>query len=674
MYIIDTFRTFILGNPVKIADDFNISRIFLDQMLSNFKFVLLVSFIVVSLIVISLVMILKPTNASQRYLMYVTGAFIVYSAVNFKYSSVITDNDPNYIDSKIINALKEVVNLKVTSLVSGLGFLLKGISHRFELQEDFISNFVSESNQQMQNDNHSNAKDGSTRLNNGKISLDYTGKKINSENEKNKQEFEMERKIKALLANKIDMPGNISLRSSVISTEDISSLDSKSNELNNPKPNLRDLKNKKAKDNMSDVKTANKNDSIGFKSENLAFKEMQGEDIDTFMKDVLSKINDEFSSNSHLVKYFKEINAILESTENDIQIFIKNFKTFYTESMKISEQMLSFDASPKYLKFDAKDMMINVKNVLELGKIIEKLNVNQINNISEAISDKMNPKKPIQSIDPGFWNAISIFKFIFSFQILVGVIYLVAVLCEIEIIMPVKLLIAVSLFITSLFSVYMMLYAHSIDKVCIIGDIRGCKGNFTEGFSKFAESANIDMKKVKNGEVDKVEEAIEDIQSRTADMILREYLEKDSFQKFRYQKLVFKNLFEKIYFIKDDFDKLTDGKVKKEDFYLYVDLMDHALYKIHKSLENIKTEKILDFYTKEIIFLNFLKTHKKKIYMHINKKGNKSTNANQITSKYLKDMSCEVRNANICELKHKADQQSVFLYAGGALFLLLLSY
>jgi hypothetical protein len=208
-----------------------------------------------------------------------------------------------------------------------------------------------------------------------------------------------------------------------------------------------------------------------------------------------------------------------------------------------------------------------------------------------------------------------------------------------------------------------MALAQSLDKICLVGNIDGCRGRYTDGFAQFAATANLDLRG--GSRALQIGEALDKIETRTARVVdaLKAYTQNNPTGKFEYRAMVVRNLFDKVFFVTDDFEKLTDGRADKDTLYKILNAMDRMLHKMKSDVETLKNGNILDFYTREIIFLNFIHGEKARILKYISDQFN-STGAR--TLRTGDPQSCEAKRDSICYIRMLADRLFMLMLLGSA--------
>lgn len=391
-------------------------------------------------------------------------------------------------------------------------------------------------------------------------------------------------------------------------------------------------------------------------------------DDDAYIRDVLRIFNDEFSQNGQSIAYFQEMNRQMAGAKEGIRVFNKRFKRFYSASMSMEQEMASFNATPKYFQYEAQEMVNNAMGVMALVPVLDSLNTGRKADASlnGIFTDKATPKT-FENLDAiKSPKCLSLIMICICLQVFIGIGLLVALLCGAEFAYLLKLAALVFLVLNIVFGVYMMLLAQLMARRCILGNIGGCRGSYTESFMKFAATTNLDLNATDHGT--SIESTLGRIELRTRKIVdtLRTFLETDPGARFENKALVIQSLFNKIEFVREDFDRLTNCKTSKEEFYMDVDIMNNAVEHIRGSLRTVNRKTIVDFYTREVVFLNFIEREKTRISREVQRQ----TSGLQQSTAAAKN--CKEKQRRMCDLKNLADRMYAFMIIGSIALAFLL--
>ncbi|KAI5170517.1 hypothetical protein PAEPH01_1500 [Pancytospora epiphaga] len=390
-------------------------------------------------------------------------------------------------------------------------------------------------------------------------------------------------------------------------------------------------------------------------------------DGDVYLQNLMKVFSREFTQNNNISTSFT---TILESKDHilkELTRFDNNFRKFYSTSMNIEKEMASFNANPRYFQYEVSDMSSALKEALSVTTVLDYLNYKngsdlELNKIFQ--SEKARQRRSfnvVENVNSYFW--LRCMRICAAIQIALGFTLLIVILYEIEFISVLVFFTFLLLFVNAMFSLYVMALAQTLDRMCILWNVDGCPSGYTEGFTRFAATANLDMSS--KGHSLQIGEALNKIEVRTAKVveILREYIQGNPRGRFEYRAMVVQNLFDKIFFVRDEFRKLTNNQVDKESFYKNLDEMDQEIHALRKNIEQLKNDDLLDFYTREVIFLNFIRGEKRNLLRHI---------SDQFNSGGIKGTGiCAVRRARICANKALVDRLSALMLIGSIILAVL---
>lgn len=397
---------------------------------------------------------------------------------------------------------------------------------------------------------------------------------------------------------------------------------------------------------------------------------------DRFIKKVLHTLNAEFDANNSISKYFQEMNQAIDKTTEEARKFDSNLRRFFRMSAKIEKEMKSFNASTESCDIFRSEMLSYVKSIVSLKSILDNLNYRdgtdaELNSIFKRSGAVNGLEPPLDSTHTRGTSISNAFCLFLVFQFGLGLFLLYSAVVRSNLIFAARLMavacLALDLAATTLF----MAQAHVLDKSCILGHVSGCEFNFGTGLADFAASANIDLKSDSSKKLESVARSLEKIQHRAESTVaaLRLLFEESPIAELEKRSVYFSNLLGKIRFVEDDFGELTHSKVSKSEFFALVEAMELGLSQMSLNLRTIDPKKLLDFYTREVGFLYFVKGEKANILISIENQieGRKSLGDGRATR-------CEQKKARLCKQKDAHDLIFMMLMAGPVVLMTLLLF
>lgn len=679
MDLIEVLRVTVLGNPIKSPDNITATSLFIDQLFYNFTFDLFIMIIIVTLGAIAIILVMRKRRGSRELLIYVTGAFIIFSALEYQYVSRILGSDATLHNVKVTKNIENALNRSKSYFFGVVGtFLgLDTVGSRLNVRHYLYQNKEAQTPKERRKSIPSTDRE-TKKQNSGDKKADT--KTPGADANPARSNLSKNARKHPLVGDDITDKG----RETAILKAGAGAKNAQDARLGTVLdtsgclPGAQEGRNegisriKDSRQGRADLSTpADQQPDITLIAVPSDLKTMNGNDEDEYMKSILYIFENEFVLNNKIATYFEEMNSMKTSINSELNAFNDRFQAFYNTSMKMEREMSSFNASPKYFQYEANEMVNSAKEVLLLVKVLD--NLNYRNGTDAKLNEifRVNNSKPrrsfrrIESLKSQFW--LNIIRCCAVLQAVAGIWLLVILFCEIDMIFLFVTVISVFLGLNIILSVYTMLLAQSIDKICILGNVDGCKGNFTTSFTRFAATANIDLNH-KDRSL-KVDGALNQIEQRTKNVIdiLKLYLENSPASKFAYKSLVIQNFFDKITFVKEDFCKLTNNKTDEVAFYQNLDSMNQALYQIKNIFETIQNEKIVDFYTREVIFYNFIRTQRSKIVQHV------YDQITQSASKLDSDQqtSCNAKKIRVCNIRIMMDKLFLFLLIGSTILVVL---
>ena len=149
----------------------------------------------------------------------------------------------------------------------------------------------------------------------------------------------------------------------------------------------------------------------------------------------------------------------------------------------------------------------------------------------------------------------------------------------------------------------------------------------------------------------------------------KKHLNSSRIYKFHLKSTVFIQTFNKIEFVKEEFNTLTNNKVNRDKFYEQIKDMKRLLENVNVNLEaQLSTKIILELFSREIAFLAFIKNEKEDLYQQVDRQMSKGP-----TLDVLRNEECEIKKKRICHLKFIADCVSFSSVLGGGIFMVAIS-
>lgn len=615
-------RSFEFGNPVAVPDNISKTVFFFDQMRNNHVFMITILFIMIFFITIIITNILRFRVSNSKFLIYFSGLFIFFTAVAiklFRNSAKISDIDlsQNFLFDKSSLSSKLFQNIN------------------FDYFENSAKKFLFSLNNYTKFNENLNYKDF---------------KNYNDNEYLNDQSFDNLKLLKGKC-----LKNSILLKSCVV--------DNFSRPVNkDSKNNPVDIINDENFENANN--TSKKTESLFF----VAFK-------DQYVKKFLNVLNNEFSENNNISSFFINLNNIVANIEIESKDLDLNLKIFFEMSANIEPELRSFNSSTKNYKELSIELIKHLKSISSFKNIIENLNFKnstdlELNNIFKKESFNQNQAKNF--IDKKQEKKSQIYLYFYIFLILelfFGIFFIISIISNFEFLIPFKFFIFIFLLLNLVSGIVFLINAQFLDKNCILGRVAGCESNFGPGLKSFVSSANINLKS--NSKLDGVSKSFEKIQYRTEIITttLKNIYNDNAINESQKILIIFKNLMDNISFVEDDFEELTRKKISKQKYFKIIKKIRTSILKLEIYVKSINREKLLDFYSREITFLNYIKNEKANIIMIMEDQINR----NQAEADSENEKMCVEKKRKICQEKQETDKLSMFLILGPIIFLILFS-
>lgn len=628
----ETIRTFILGNPILIPTTSTATSFFFDQIVSNYKLMALVALIVSICVFMLVSTYIRHRDEPSTYLIYASGLLLFFTALAMRLMKgpgvgafLLTDSllsriagiedkeIHGVISSNIYNAKKTINDVEIYGASRpkehSLLDLLKPIRFNAIMYHS------------------KSTKDTSKCVSNLKLVMEDK-QKGEPNPSVDKDAYDTETKDAA------------SVQSEIKSSDPL--------ELGDAMPSNPPISTQLASD---------------------------GETGDRFIKSVLHTINAEFAANNSISKYFQEVDRAIDKMNEEARRFDSNLRRFFNMSAKIEKEMKSFNVSVESCNMFRTELLGYVKSIASLKSILENLNYRDgtdigLNSIFKG-SMTHGIVQPSNSPYIGNSSVGNVFYMFLVFQFGLGLFLLYSAVVRSNLIFLTRFIAIACLALDLAVSTLFMAQAHLLDKSCILGRVNGCESNFGTGLADFAASANIDLKTNSSKKLENVSRSLEKIQYRTESTVtvLRALFEESMIAELENRSIYFASLFGKIRFVEDDFNELTHSKVDKSEFFRLVEAMELGLSQINLDLRTVDLKKLLDFYTREVVFLNFVKSEKANILISIE---------NQIEGRKIlgseKTTKCEQKKARLCKEKEISDLVFMTLMAGPVVLMILLLF
>lgn len=618
MNILEYIRYFILGDPLKVNVDNTLILQLLAYVFNNNIFLGLIIIILLNILVNLVIFVSYTTYRANSYYFYLAGSFLIFTALNYKYSFEVIGNTTE----TNLNAIKYTTD----KLITFVGLFDKYVENGFS---DLSYAKLLISNSQFLKKSAFNKHPS--------LSLQQQNSTSNI------QHFSKTEKHNTTLVNEININPNTKVSSKTISKN--GQYNTKSYETKNP-----------------------------ISTQSVCLK-MNNDENDFYIKKITQYVNDELTTNAKLNDLILKMDDLFIQLKLQFDSFTTTFKDWNYEANKIKNEMKGFNVDIENLDFIAKEMAVDVEFVLNIKKVLKKITSNfkmdDKHNIN-CIKTKTQIKLPLNRTysKPNF--SIVFLTIYFLCHTFLALYFIVSVIYESIFVFGLRLILFICFTIDVFFGLYMLVYAQALDKVCIIGNIEGCKSTFTDGFAEFALKTGLNLKNKNHYQKEKLYQDIDKLQIQAHDITtnLKSFLVQNPIDKFRLKTIIFFSIFNKVEFIKEDFENLTNHKVSKDHFFNMIGKMKTNLTNINLMFEiQFNITSIIEIYDKEVAFLYFIQNEKMKLYEHIDNQITKPIQNHQIS---VNTNICEWKKHRICKLKFIADCVAFSLIIGGSIFMILI--
>lgn len=665
MNILDQLRVWILGDPIKVDTTKTLTETFMEYMLDSNVLVCLIIFTVLYVLTNLLLLMSHKRKDRGKYYFYTAGCFLIFTAIVYKYSYEVILNTTKPGNGAVayglrkINSALRLVDDNLTEVFDS--WLHSSNKNRMFLKSSAFDNLngVQKVDMNTLQSIHNSTfntehRDGSAfneqNISPQIIATPNTENKI-EEDIKQKQNSEESNEVKpAPTINKKN--GDAKLKSSNSKTNS-AKIEAKTNETSEETDSDEE-------ENSSEIKEGDR------KQESVEEKEMG-----LYMKKVSKILEVERKANTEFKEKTTSYKKTFTRIDKDWEKFQTIFNEWYTEASKIEDEMNSFNAPIRNMRAVENDMEDDIDSILKLRQTFSKLTFNkedeQLNRL-HANYKKKNEESTHKSTSTN--SAIVFITVYFLFHVIFACYFVITIICKLDYNFVFRCITYACLALDVFFGIYMLVYAHVLDKICVIGEIEGCKRTFSDGFVDFAAFAGLDLKNTGNAQKEKIYSDINQIQVKAEAVAgeLKKYLGESKMLKFHLKAVVFIQTFNKIEFVKDEFELLTNNKVNKKQFFEQIDDMKRLLENLSVVLENqLHSKVLLDTFAREVSFLTFIKTEKDSLYRQVDMQLNSKPNLNVFESE-----ECDVKKKKICHLKFLCDCVSFALFLGGCVFMFLI--
>lgn len=685
----DYIRNLILSPPTKICDISTIYSCLMDEIMKNFKMDIFLVMVIILPILLIFWSYYKRNTFSNVYLVYILGLLIFYIALIFKASRSGFGSELSNLDKKIYNTLKELNGTALSSFSSAALFLLgknnhvhvyKSDLHKISTDSDtYTKNSLFKSYLTSSNDNSFQNLFKKSNLNWDVKVINDMNPQSNSAFTANENNKNTHRKSNISASNLKENHVEVVLQNESVKNFTTANKNIKKQEKNeDSKPKVEVVVEKQQQNENSKPKVEvviekeQNNNSSNIKKGKDGIIEDSDEDV--YFKTVLKKLDNEFKSNNKVSENFKDMAKTIKVVESGSKSLENNIKKIVILAGEFDKEFKSFNVSIKSLD----NIRIRINSILEkifpIKHLIDNLNfkesndkqLNQIFKVDrlDHISDT-----PYTPKDDG--SIIIVLQIILLIELTVALLFFIQLLTNGGTII-LGFMMMILLFFNIIFGVIVMLQAHMYDKDCILGKIPNCGQLFSKNFTNFAKSADLDLKQTEIARTDALNQSLSKIETRSNNMavLLKNLFEEDLLGEFKMQAIQIKNIIDKINFVEDSFKELTHGKIDKSSFYRYVNAVDVGTSQMLQNLAILNRKFLLEFYTKESIFVDYIKNEREKIILNAEKRIMKQ----QITNKWENKKECARKWKDICYKKEKLDQISLLLIFASFIFMMFFTF
>lgn len=711
MESLNSFRNLILRNSSKICENSTVYSFIVEEVFTNIKFLIFVlAFMLIPILMLILIYI-RRGERTGGYLIYPIGIYVFAVAILFKilksdYGSLITD-----MDQQLYNALKGIDESKSSMFPGIILFVLGGTNkngHVSNCEIDKINNCTKLHSKYSLLSFLSGSIDETSSFANKNGSLadkinSFTDKngsladKSNSFTDKNDSLILNQKRKATINISRNGIESHIPNTTNIVEKQNNPNLKTmgillkphvKSNENSikitetlspeHPSPSNSENTNSNNTDHSKDLKNKPQHSKINEPAENKTStkniknieEESRDENFPFSFRNIHKVLNKEFLSNNKASSNFKEMNKVVDNIEVETQKLEGNLKKFFVISNKIEKELKSFNASVKTVEDLWGSVISNLKKFSSLKIISLNLNFKQSNdddlNKVFRVESSQETLKNSNSSD-GMHTLIMIIQTSLVIQAILAVIFLYMLMSGRDVFL-IKFLTSIFLVGNCILGIILMVQAHFLDRDCVLGRIPNCATQLSKDFIEFARSADLEIKSPETGKVNKLQKSLDKIDKRTQNItnVLKDFFRDSPVKEFQTHQILIKNLFNKINFVKDDFNELTHSKINKTELFSLIDKIDINLAQISQDLEFIDLNFLLEFFSKESAFQGFLKEEKDRLILETEKQLDIAT---EKKTKENKD-ACEEKRQAVCRKRTNLTFVSLILTFGSLSFMI----
>lgn len=333
--------------------------------------------------------------------------------------------------------------------------------------------------------------------------------------------------------------------------------------------------------------------------------------VDEKQTNLLLKYRSILIYQNNIIKQFKKLsenlNGLHTIVNDNLKTFDKEFYEFYKMSKNIESEMIAFNASPKFFKSVLQNLHSEIDKFFSF-KYSPIVNSESITKYIESILNSKKIEDTMVLKNSKHKILMIIVKFKYFYAIISAFIILFFILFFLNLQnyeLFFKMFIVACLFVLSITSVVVLAYVQILDRDCKLGKIEGCKKYLTNDILEFNRSGAFhDAENFDNNLTQyllNLKEQLHHLSNKFKDLIT---------EKVNLKILVFKNLFDKINFVREEFKNITKNKVNEEVFYNHIKEMYDILDKFTSILTDDIKFTINEIFIESISNFTFLKLNK----------------------------------------------------------------
>jgi len=394
--------------------------------------------------------------------------------------------------------------------------------------------------------------------------------------------------------------------------------------------------------------------------ETMSGAESKVEKREVTLRNLMRIFEYKYKIDEDLKKHTSIIRKAEAQTNKILEEFSVTFQAFMKEAEKIEMEMIGFNASTRYLRISFNELKAEIKKYFYGVP-----DVVALNGVLQYLS-RLEENYHKESEGKGDVGAAVEYEGYFLLYIAIQtgccLLFFMAVLLKIRSgITVLRPVVSIFLILGMLISILFLLSAQMLDRDCKSGSVNGC--NFTHTFVREVEGVEASKKGELKEQLD-----VMAINSRMLSNELQAYVLRIADANFSSKMAVFSNLFNKIMFVYDDFEHLTAKKVKKDEFYGYVKMMNRQLEVIGKYLDVSVQKDMIGIYAEENAFSFWLDTDKDSVVELVRT----ITGLDAEDSEGMPSRWCVDALQAICDAKDVFDSLFMLMLAAGPAFLALL--